>query len=257
MKTVFHAGILGLTVLAVGLMTDSTDAQQRPGRGGRGGAPGGFGGQPGGGVTGLLQDENVRKELDLVDEQVTKLREIGDKLQEESRGQFDFGALRELSEDERNARLAEMREKTQKLSEAAQREINEVLLPHQRERLNQIQVQSQMRFGADRALASGTLAENLGITDEQKEKLEAKQREVQAALQEQIEKLRAESQNELFSVLSPEQQAKLKQMIGAPFTFSQPAFGGGLGGRGGEGGRGDREGGERGRGERPGRPDRE
>jgi hypothetical protein len=50
----------------------------RGGRGGRGGfggfGGGGFGGGGGGGVSALLQDEAVRTELDLVDDQITKLQ---------------------------------------------------------------------------------------------------------------------------------------------------------------------------------------
>jgi Spy/CpxP family protein refolding chaperone len=196
-----------------------------------------------------LQDESVRKELDLVDEQVTKLTDLATRLREDIQAQFqgvDFGSFRDLSEEERNARMAEIRAKTDKITADAQKEIDAVLLPHQRERLKQLGVQSQMRFGADRALSGGTLAEELGITDEQKEKLAAKQQEIQAGLQEKIAKLQAEARDELFSVLTSEQQAKLKAMIGKPFTFTAGGFGGG-GGFGTQGGRGG-DGGGRGRG---------
>ncbi len=134
MRTVL--GVLVVSVLAVGVLADSAFAQPGGrGRGGRGGG-GGFGGQ--GGATNLLQDENVRKELDLVDEQIGKLREIADKMQEDMRAQFqgfDFGSLRDLSEEERNARFAEMRKKGEEVAASAQKEIDGVLLPHQRERL--------------------------------------------------------------------------------------------------------------------------
>lgn len=273
MRTVLRVALVVALALCMGLAADSAFGQQPGGRGGRGGrggfGGGGFGGPPGGGgATQLLQDENVRRELDLVDEQVSKLRDIATKLQEDMQAQFqgfDFGSLRDLSEEERNARFAEIRAKGEEVAAAAQKEIEGVLLPHQRQRLEQLMVQSQMRFGADRALTSGTLAEKLGITEEQKEALAKKQEEVQASLQEKLAKLRQEAQDELLSVLTTEQQAKLKSMIGEPFTFAQGGpggpgggfggpggggFGGGRGGFGGDaGGRGGRgRGGEGGRG---------
>ncbi len=250
MKTVLRVAVIVAGVLAVGILADSAYGQPG-GRGGRGGGfgGGGFGGG-GGGATALLQDENVRKELDLVDEQISKLRDVAEKMQEDMRAQFqgfDFGSLRDLSEEERNARFAEMRKKGEEVAASAQKEVDAVLLPHQRERLKQLMVQSTMRFGADRALTSGTLAEELGITEEHKEALAKKQEEVQAAMQEKLAKIRQEAQDDLLSVLTPTQQAKLKSMIGQPFTFSQPQFGG-QGGGGGRGGRGGNDGGRGGRG---------
>ena len=207
-----------------------------------------------------LQDEAVRTELDLVDEQVTKLQEIGTKIREDVQASFqgiDFGSFRDLSEDERNARMAEIREKADKITAEGQKEIDAVLLPHQRERLKQLQVQSQMRFGADRALSSDPLAKDLGITDAQKEQLRTKQEEIEASLNEKIAKLRTEAREELFSVLTTAQQDKLKGMIGKPFTFTggpggPPGFGGGggFGGRGGDGAPGA-PGGRGRRGQRP------
>jgi hypothetical protein len=113
MRTVLRVALIVVGVLAIGL-ADSASGQQPGGRGrGRGNFGGGFGGfGGGGGVTQLLQDENVRKELDLVDEQISKLGDLSAKLREDMQAQFqgfDFGSLRDLSEEERNARFAEIR----------------------------------------------------------------------------------------------------------------------------------------------------
>lgn len=252
-------------VLILGLaVSTAAFAQQGRGQGGRGGfGGGGFGGFGGGGAMGgsfaLLQDENVKKELDLVDEQVSKITSLQEKLQEDLRSQFtggDFGGFGDLSEDERNARIAEMRARSQKVTDAAQKQLDEILLPQQRERLKQIVVQQQLRRqGTSDALSEGELAEQLGITEDQKQKLADKQREVEAALREKMEKLRQEAQDEVLSVLSESQKSKLKQMTGAPITLSPPQFGGqggpgGAGGRfggarGGDGGRGGDRGGSR------------
>ncbi|HEX5104022.1 MAG TPA: hypothetical protein VFV87_09445, partial [Pirellulaceae bacterium] len=216
-------------------------ATAQPGRG-PGGGGFGFGGGAGNNLgLDLLNDENVRNELGLVDDQVTKLREIGNSLREEAQAAFqdsgiDFRELFQLSEEERNAKLAPMREKMEKVAADAQKEIDQILLPQQRQRLKEIVVQSQIRRqGTSAALSSGTLAEELNITEEQKEKLREMQQKVEEELRKEIEQLRIESRDKILSVLTAEQQAKLKSMMGSPIEFQQ--FGG-FGGGGGFGGRG-------------------
>ena len=73
--------------------------------------------------------------------------------------------------------------------------------------------------------------------------------EVKKKLEEKILQARKDAQDEILSVLTSEQQAKIKAMLGESFTFeeSEGRFGG-RGGRdgGGRGGRGGRDGGPRG-----------
>jgi Spy/CpxP family protein refolding chaperone len=238
---------LVISVLGCLAMACSLAQAQPGGRGGRGGFGGGFGGS-----LDLLQDDSVRRELELTDEQSGKLRDIQDGLREEIQSQaqgFNFGDLRDLSEEERQHRFAEFRKRRDEITAKSQKEVDQVLLPNQRERLKQLAVQQQIRFqGVQGALAAGTLAEKLNVTDEQKEKLAEKAREVHKKLQEAIEKARQEAQDEIVSVLSPEQQAQLKEMMGSSFVFQSPGFGGQVGfggqpgGRGGSGGRGGRGG---------------
>jgi Spy/CpxP family protein refolding chaperone len=244
MSVGFRAGLLALIALAV--VSTASVSYGQPGRG-RGGFGGGFGGF-GGGSSGLelIGDENVRKELDLVEDQVAKLREIGEQMRDDMRGAFEgvnFQDFRDLSEEEREARMAPIREKMQKVTENAQKEIDQVLLPHQRERLKQIVVQSNIRRqGTSGALTSGALADELKITPEQVEALRAKQQEVQEEMRKEIEQLQAEAREKVLSVLTAEQRAKLNSLMGNPIEFAPPQFGGfggrGPGGPGGPGGRG-------------------
>jgi Spy/CpxP family protein refolding chaperone len=241
MKSVVRASLFAVVAIAVVAVTSVSFGQ--PGGRGRGGFGGGFGGPGGGNGLDLIGDENVRKELDLVEDQVTKLRELGEKMREDMRGAFEgvnFQEFRDLSEEEREARMAPIREKMQKVTADAQKEIDQVLLPHQRERLKQIVVQSNVRRqGTSGALTSGTLAEELKITPEQVEALRAKQEEVQAEMQKEIQQLQAEGREKVLSVLTAEQRAKLTSLMGSPIEFAPPQFGGGFGGgRGGPGGGG-------------------
>src|SRR5438309_229780 len=101
---------LGLALLLVVLVAASADAQNR-GRGGARGAGRGFGGPagPGGGNIALVQSEQVQKELEMTDDQKQAIGKIGDEVRAEMRE--SLGGLRDLSPEERRAKMAELRGK--------------------------------------------------------------------------------------------------------------------------------------------------
>lgn len=214
-------------LLALALCTTDVMAQGG-GRGGRGGDRGGRGG--GDSPARLLSSESVQKDLELTEEQLESIKELG-----ENRGRGDREAMRAemegLSQEERMEKFQEMM-KTR--NEESLKSLGEILLPQQMERLAQISAQASARGGA-RSLVSGTLAEKLNITDEQKEALQAKAEELQKSLDAKIEKLRSQMQDELLAELTPEQQSQFKELMGEKFTFEQRQRGG-QGGRGGAGG---------------------
>lgn len=206
---------------------------------------GGFGGPVGGafGQIGLLDNEEVRKELEIVDEQVDKLTALRDKMREDMRAQFS--GLRDLSEDERRAKFEEMRGKMEESAKTMQKQVDDILLPQQRERLAQISLQQRLqRSGTVDGLTSGELAEQLGITEEQKAAMQEAAKAAEKDLQAAIAKARAEARDKILSTLTPEQKEKIKKMIGSEFTMTQQnRFGqGGPGGQRGQGGRGGRGG---------------
>ena len=72
------------------------------------------------------------------------------------------------------------------------------------------------------ALTSGDLAETLNLTDEQREKLEKRAAEVQEELQDEDSRsCRLEARKKMLDVLTPEQQAKLKTMMGDAFDMPE------------------------------------
>jgi len=196
-------------------------------QGGRPPFGGGFGGPGGdaGAIFGLMQDENVRKDAEITEEQLTKIREIGRKMFEGGREQFQ--GLRDLSEEEREKKMTEIRENMAKRATELQKEVNDVLLPHQVARLKQITLQSRLRRGnTSDAIASDAVAKELGITDEQKEKLKAAQEEAQKEMQEKLTKLQDELKAKVLKVLTAEQRAKFEKMVGEKIEFSANGFGG-------------------------------
>jgi Spy/CpxP family protein refolding chaperone len=235
-----------LMVLVISLAVLANNAFAQPGRGG----PGGFGG---GGALGLLQNASVRKELELLDDQIAEIGKAAEASSARARELFANGDFRNLSEEERSAKFAELREATQK-------EVDKILLPHQSERLKQIEFQISINRGGRGGVFSvnDELAEALDISDEQREKIGETAEQVAEELRAKLRELQEEARAKILATLTPAQQAKYKQLVGEPFEYvaEQPNFGGrgGEGGRdggrgrpGGDGGRG-RPGGEGGRG---------
>jgi len=239
-------------VVGVVLVAGTVVAQERGPRGQRGGFGGGFGG---GNPLMLLNSDQVQRELDLVDEQKEELR----KILESSRGdRANFAELRDLPEEERRARMRELREQSEGRVAELQKKVNEVLLPHQQKRLKQIQLQLQ----GDRALNNPEVAKELGLTDEQQRKLEEVREKTQqqmreafgqrgeggdrGANRERLAELREQTQRQVNEVLTADQKKKLEEMKGEPFELQRQPRGQRDGERRGQRGPRDGERGQRG-----------
>lgn len=211
---------------------------------------GGFGGPPGGGFgggsMGVLQDEKIRSELGILPEQYSKIQALNERMMSDMRSMFS--GMRDLPDDERRAKFEEIREKMTARAADTQKQLGEILLPDQMSRLEQISTQSQLRRSntAD-ALTNGAIAEKLGLSDADKERIRKVAEEADAELRSKTEQLREEAKQKIIAAMTPAQQAKFKELIGAPVEFSPPQFGrGGFGGdRGDRGRRGGPDGGGR------------
>lgn len=229
---------LGVVLAVVGL---GTAQAQPPGPGGPGFRPG-FGPGMGGGPVMLLMNPQVQKELGLTEEQIGKLREVGRSLMEQSRERFQ--GLRDLSPEERRQRMAALMEEARAQAEEA---LKPVLTAEQLKRLRQIELQVALQGpGGVRTLLRKDVAEALGLTEEQRQKLEAladkiaeQMREAfrpgagpeaREQMQKRMEELRGEARAEVEKILNQEQLGKLKELLGAPFKLEMPAgFGPGRG----------------------------
>ncbi len=234
----------GLATAAV-LVVAGAALAQPPGKpGGRGPRGFGFGamGGPGSNWMMLLRVEKVQKELDIVAEQKTKLDEIGKKAAAQMRELFGPPpqAGQELSREELRARFAERGKKMEAINQETRKAIEEVLLPHQIERLKQISLQLR----GTQALSDPEVAKELGITKEQEEKFaqvreEAanKARELfgsgeRGQMREKFEALRKETDEKLLAVLTAEQKEKFEKMKGPKFEIDLRELMGGFGGPG-------------------------
>jgi Spy/CpxP family protein refolding chaperone len=207
--------------------------------GGPPGGPGGFFG--GGGIAGILQMPEVQKEIELSDDQKAELGKLRTEIRDQIRNQMQdsFNGMRDLSEEERQARVDQIRTQMDAIRKDVEGKLQKVLLPNQFDRLKQIDLQSRIQREGAGALTSGELADQLGLTDAQREQLQQKSEDVQKDLQAKIRQARIDARNQLLDVLTPEQRAKLDALMGTQFDLPEPNFNpnGGQPGNRGAGGR--------------------
>ena len=215
----------------------AAEAQAQPQGGGRG--RGGRGGGPMGGgpmmLMGLVQNPDVQKELEVVDDQKTKLTDLA------SQERTAMGGMRDLSQEDRQAKVKQLQDDFQK-------KLADILLPKQMDRLKQIQLQLE----GPRALANPDVVKALNLTDEQKEKIKTITDEAQAKNQEATQGLRGTERrakmqdlnkdltDKLLAVLTPDQAAQFDKLKGAKVNIDMSTLmrGPGRGGPNGPGGPG-------------------
>jgi Spy/CpxP family protein refolding chaperone len=247
--------VVCVMVVGLCLVTAAAQAQQQGRRGNRGGGPGGFG-RGGFGGAGFrmmfLQNEQVQKELELIDDQKEQIKKINEKADEERRA--NFAGFGDLSQEERQTKLEELRPKMEESQKALAKQIDEVLMPNQRDRLKQVTIQIQ----GTAALSDDEVAKELALTDDQEKQIEQVRREAgernreafrdggaggdPEARRERFQKMQKETDDKVLAVLSSEQRDKFTKMQGEKFEFDRSQLFRGPGGPGG-GGRGQRRGG--------------
>ncbi|MGA2059278.1 MAG: hypothetical protein ABSG67_02265 [Thermoguttaceae bacterium] len=235
----------GLLILcgfvAAALLASEAQAQPGGGRGGRGGRGGGGPGgmmAGGGGLLLLAQNAQIQKELEVVDDQKTKLTDLA-------------AAQRTARQDLMNLSQEERAPKIQAMQEDTLKKLGDILLPKQLERLKQIQLQVE----GPTALSNDDVVKALNITDDQKAKMKTISDEAAAKMPDalanltgaergtKMQELNKETLDKLLAVLTPDQVAKFDTMKGPKVdidlsTLMRGGRGGAGGGRGGRGGRG-------------------
>ncbi len=192
--------------LMVGLMAAAQ--AQGPQRGGPG---------PGG----LLMNPDVKRELKLTDDQLTKLQDALGKVQDKHKD--DFARFREMSNDERQKVI-------RSISEDYNKAVAGVLDEKQMKRFKQIQWQ----IAGVGALEDPEVQKALNLSDDQKKKLVAVFEDANKKAQDlfrsgnvegkrdEFEKLRKDAEDRAYNVLTEEQKKKWKEMQGEPFRPGPP-----------------------------------
>jgi Spy/CpxP family protein refolding chaperone len=169
----------------------------------------------------LLRQKSVQKELKLSDDTVKKIMDFTKKEAEE------YGNGLKLAAKERTAKFDELEKANKKFLE-------ENLSADQRKRLEQITLQVTGLY----QLGRPDVVKALKLTEEQQNKFEEMQKETRKALEEiitgteragkheKLVKLREETNKKILAVLTDEQKAKVKEIVGEPFKgelmFEEP-----------------------------------
>jgi hypothetical protein len=171
---------------------------------------------------GLLHNADIQKEIELDSDQLEEFKNVTAEFQQQM--QDHTSALRDgkLERD----KLMEMATKMKKLKDEQTSRLKQILVPHQLERLQQISTQQFLESaGTANALTSKHLADHLGLTKEQIERLKARSAEVNKKLQEKIASLKAEAREEILDELTSEQKEKIKLLMGKKYSYKLPELG--------------------------------
>lgn len=197
-------------IVAIGIAATAEAQGQRPGGFGRGGFGGGGGGGFGNDPFSLVNNPAIRTELGIDEAQAEKLRELRQQLE------------------------AEMEAARQKVAAQFSDKLNDVLLPHQTDRLLGISV--QLRGTA--ALQDPVIAKRIGLSEAQQKELATKlealaertrasfrgqdgERPDREAMRARFQEIQSERESIVNTVLTSDQKKKLEELSGEEFDRSQ------------------------------------
>jgi Spy/CpxP family protein refolding chaperone len=252
MKSVrFRLAALSFVWLTLVAATPCMSSAQEAGRRGGFGPAGGMGFRGGDPILGLLQIDQVKTELEITADQTAAIEKLIERSRadNESRERPNF---RELSDQERTDFVAKMIQQQADRIKQVKEQLEEVLLPEQNERLEQIWLQAR----GVQALDDEQIRQQLNITEQQITKLAETRQSLQVKMREKMQELfqsgdreamreafgefRKQAETELLDVLTPDQRSQFEQLKGEPIEIPELAFGRGRGGAGGAPGQGGR-----------------
>lgn len=163
-----------------------------------------------------LHDPSVLKDLEIVDEQRVNLRAIQVKF--DTRFQTLVNKAMNAAFDPTNQ--APLKKEFSDFQRERTMALSAVLLPHQLERLQQIRQQNSIASlgGVAAAICRGGLAEELAVTDKQKEKLQDIQIELRKEIDVKIRECREAAKRKALAALTVGQREQLKTMVGEEFS---------------------------------------
>ncbi|HZO91897.1 MAG TPA: hypothetical protein VFB38_26505 [Chthonomonadaceae bacterium] len=225
MRSTTRIGLACLGVAALLLASFGAASAQR-GQGRRGGMMGMMGR---GGAFMLLRNKSVQDELKLTPQQIEKLDAKQQELRQAMRDQFQNPSN---DPEERRSRMTRIQEMQQKA-------IADILDSKQLTRFKQIELQQE----GPAALTRKDVADQLNLTDEQRNQVRNIQEDAQARMQEMMQGVdfrnmspedrqqlmqkfqaaRKEFNDKYLAVLTEAQKEQWNKMLGEPFHLVQPA----------------------------------
>jgi hypothetical protein len=165
-------------------------------------------------TTTLVQTREIQDELELVEDQRKKLMAQIGSLTTAYQKKHD-----RLSKDSETIDVDELEKLHRDFVADVKETINEILLPFQQERLEQIRLQAELRVHGSAALESGAFADFLKLSDKQEKELHVKTEEMAKKLEQEIKTLRQKRQREVLEdVLTKDQLKALDERLGSPLA---------------------------------------
>jgi Spy/CpxP family protein refolding chaperone len=224
--------ILGGAGVVLMMVLVATASAQQKGKG-RNFGFGGFGG----GLVSTAANEAVQKDLGVSSDLGAKITSLRDDYNAARQKEYQTAGInpqdfQNLSDEQRQ----KMGQISNKLSEEFDPKLKELLSADQLKRLNQIRLQSGLANVGPTAITAPEVANELGLTDEQRQKLNSLARELGQQARggggggfdpAAFAKRREERIAKTEEILTAEQKEKLAKLKGSPFDVSQlTAFGG-------------------------------
>jgi phytoene dehydrogenase-like protein len=174
----------------------------------------------------ITNNAELAKELQLVDEQLEKLRPLVEEYMKRMRetsaeNQENYRKISEFVRAGKQQEAIELNMKVQEesmnTSEESFKKIEQILLPHQINRIQQLGLQQKVKLQSPYYGMLGMplmLSEELELTDEQQEKLEKATKEADAEMRKAIEKLSDRLMKHVLESLPKEKREEYKEIIG-------------------------------------------
>ena len=174
----------------------------------------------------LGHDSELRKELEVVEDQVEKVKKLSQDYQKEmmkfySDNREMIEEMQKLYQDGETEAAQEMgkayQEKNREFMQGHMEKVQEVLLPHQIDRLKQIAKQQQTklmnRFNDEFGVAV-SLADELGLTAQEKKRLIDTVKKARDEYYKTVEAAKKKAKDKILGVLTTEQKEKMTELIG-------------------------------------------
>jgi hypothetical protein len=167
-----------------------------------------------------LSQENVQKEIELVPDQVEKLKQVGEEVLKLQKS-MDWSKMQSMSQEERTKAMTDYRDQYVKQQQMAKSKVEGILLPHQIAKLKDIDFRSRLAW----MFYNPQMVEKLNLTEGQKADLQKirtesqeQMQKVQQEMQKQMQKMQQETADKTLKVLTTEQIESLKAQLSAQPT---------------------------------------
>ena len=174
----------------------------------------------------LGHDSELRKELEVVDDQVESVKELAQDYQSEMMKFHSKNAkigieiqklVQEGKAEEAQELAAEYQERNREFTESYMEKAKEVLLPHQIERLRQIAKRQGAKYTnefQDEFGLTATFADEIGLSAEEKKRLLDTIKEARNEYYATVEAAKKKANEKIMAALTTEQKEKLKEILG-------------------------------------------